>query len=92
MADPTATAAAPARITVPHDRSLELDYHEWVSTRDRIKVDRIGRSNPRMVFTNATLWVCNNPQCCAQAVVPDAAITTLIEAEEDQLDQILSHR
>lgn len=60
---------------------LGLDeYHEWITLGGRVKADRLGRPNPRIIDTQWALWSCNNGDCMAQALVHDSAIARLIEA------------
>lgn len=68
----------PARIFVSHDPALE--YHEWITLGERVRMNRLGIQNPRMHDVNWTKWKCNNPQCPAWAVVSDDGIRTLIDA------------
>lgn len=65
-------------VVVTHDHSPQLSYHEWILI-GRERMDRLGRSNPRMTQDNATLWQCNNGDCMAQALVRDEAVARLID-------------
>lgn len=67
------------RVVVAHEDHGEGDYHEWVCLDDRVKADKRGRLNPRMMFATWTRWICNSPDCSAWALVSDNAIIGLIE-------------
>lgn len=84
--DPTTSAASVlARIITPHDRTMELDYHEWISLGERLALDRLGRRNGAVTIENATEWRCNNPDCPGVAWVLDAGIVSLIEEAESSV-------
>lgn len=59
-----------ARIVVPH-QSLDddIDYHEWITMGDKVKLDSRLRCNPRMYHAQGQRWVCNNPACDGLAYV-----------------------
>jgi hypothetical protein len=69
-----------ARVVIPHRE--QLDYHEWITFGDRVRANRLGVSNPRMMFADWTRWTCNNTECPALAFVSDAGVRTLIAAAE----------
>lgn len=78
-------ASVLARIITPHDRSMEPDYHEWITLGDRLALDRLGRRNGVVRVENATEWRCNNPDCPGVAWVLDVGIVSLIEEAESSV-------
>jgi hypothetical protein len=72
-----------ARIVIGHEHfDDELDYHEWITSGERVKADRRGHPNPRMTYAYWSKWICNNAQCSAWALVSDDGVKALIEAAE----------
>jgi hypothetical protein len=71
-----------AKIVQPHEDLVDDDYHEWVSTAEKVRADITGRPNPRMYQANWTKWVCNNLDCAAFALVSDELSLAAIRAVE----------
>jgi hypothetical protein len=47
----------------------EWDFHEWIWTDTKVKADKRGHPNPRMVQADWRLVRCNNTECPALALV-----------------------
>lgn len=75
-----------ARVVIPHQPGPdpEWDYHEWITLGERVRVNRLMISNPRMYLPTATKWICNG-QCPAFAFVSDLFIQRILDMLEAEL-------
>lgn len=77
------SAPVSVRIVIPHQHVGDIpDYHEWINTGQKVKADRRGHPNPRMVMAEWQRWICNNTDCAGLALVHENAIVALIEGAE----------
>jgi hypothetical protein len=47
----------------------EWDFHEWIWTEGKVKADRTGRPNGRIISADWQLVRCNNIDCPAEALI-----------------------